>query len=97
VEEKEQKGKRQGSKKLECFICRDEHYAASCLYHKKLFYASCEQQGKDNEDERQINVAFEANGFHTYLVNAISYQGFKSTKVLLDNQADISIRRPGLL
>ncbi len=36
----------------------------------------------------------------TYLekqVNAIGYSGFRETEVLLDNQADISIMKPGLL
>ncbi len=38
--------------------------------------------------------------FTTYLekeVNTIGYSGFRETEVLLDNQADISIMRPGLL
>jgi hypothetical protein len=30
-------------------------------------------------------------------VNAIGFKGFKSTEILLDNQADISIIRPELL
>ncbi len=30
-------------------------------------------------------------------MNAIGYSGFRETEVLLDNQADISIMRPGLL
>jgi hypothetical protein len=68
-----------------------------CLHYKKLINVSREHQGEDDEDEQQVNVAFEANAFHTYQVNAIGYQGLKSTEVLLDNQADISIIRPDLL
>jgi hypothetical protein len=42
----------------------------------------------------------EATMFTTYLekqVNAIGCSGFRETEVLLDNQADISIMKPGLL
>ncbi len=45
-------------------------------------------------------MTWEANMFTAYLeqqVNAIGYSGSHETEVLLDNQADISIMRPGLL
>ena len=50
--------------------------------------------GRDNESERIAAVTFEASTFVTYQVNAVSYNGFKPTEVLLDNQADISVMRP---
>jgi hypothetical protein len=65
------------------------YYASSCLHRKK--------SQQDDNKEQHVKVAFEANAYHTYQVNAIGYHGFKRTEVLLDNQADIVIMRPGLL
>jgi len=42
-------------------------------------------------------ATFEATTFVTYQVNAVSYSGFKLTEVLLGNQANISMMKPGLL
>jgi hypothetical protein len=50
------------------------------------------QHGEDNGEEQHMNVAFKENAF--YQMNAIGYQGFKSTKVLLDNQVNILIIFP---
>jgi len=68
------------------FVCGDEYYASSCLHRKIL------QQGR-HDKEHQVNVAFEANAYHTYQVSAIGCHGFKSTEVLLNNQANTSIMR----
>ena len=42
-------------------------------------------------------ATFEATTFVTYQVNAVSYSGFKPMEVLLDNQANISVMKPGML
>lgn len=51
---------------------------------------------KMKEEEKQAAMTWDAMMFVTYQVNAISALGFKLTKVLLDNQANISIMRPEL-
>jgi len=57
-------------------------------------------RANEEEEEAAVNAVWEANAFatvHTYQINAVGFSGFKSTEVLLDNQADISIIRPELL
>jgi hypothetical protein len=49
------------------------------------------------EEERQAAATWDAMTFVTYQVNAIGLSGFKSTEVLLDNQANVIIVRPELL
>ena len=49
------------------------------------------------EEEKQAAATWDATTFVTYQVNAIGLSGFKSTEVLLDNQANVSIMRPELL
>jgi hypothetical protein len=64
-----------------------------------FIFSTCKktQQGSDDE-EHNMNAAFEANAYHTYQVNAIGYHVLnKSTEVLLDNQANISIMKLSLL
>jgi sugar (pentulose or hexulose) kinase len=54
----------------------------------------------EEEEEAAVNAVWEANAFATvctYQINAVGFSGFRSTEVLLDNQADISIIRPELL
>ncbi len=86
-------------KKLECFICGNEHYASNYPHKKKLK----DEQGKesgDNGGDAFVNAAWEANVFattKTYQVNAIGLSGFCAMEVLLDNQADISVMRPDML
>jgi hypothetical protein len=49
------------------------------------------------EEEKQAAATWDATTFVTYQVNAIGATAFKPTKVLLNNQANISIMRPDLL
>jgi hypothetical protein len=87
------------TKKIECFICGDDHYATDCPHRKKLVDSNKVRINKE-EDEAAVNAVWEANAFvtvRTYQINAVGFSGFKSTEVLLDNQADISIIRPELL
>jgi hypothetical protein len=86
-------------KKLECFICGDEHYASNCPLKKKLKDEKG-QEGGDEDGNAFVNAAWEANVFaatKTYQVNAVSLGGFCATEVLLDNQADILVMRPDML
>jgi hypothetical protein len=82
---------------IKCFICEGPHFANKCPDRKQ----SADQDESGNEDERHAHMTWgEATMFRTYLekqVNAIGYSGFRETEILLDNQADISIMRPGLL
>jgi hypothetical protein len=96
----QQEGKvKQRSKKLECFICGDEHYANNCPLKKKV--KEQEQDSSDDGGDAFVNATWEANIFNTssltYQVNAVGLSGFNETEVLLDNQADISIMRPSML
>jgi hypothetical protein len=87
------------TKKIECFICGDDHYATDCPHQKKLVESN-KVRTNEEEEEAAVNAVWEANAFvtvHTYQINAVGFSGFKSTEVLLDNQADISIIRPELL
>jgi hypothetical protein len=87
------------TKKIECFICGDDHYANDCPHRKKLVESN-KVRANEEEEEAAVNAVWEANAFatvHTYQINAVGFYGFKSTEVLLDNQADISIIWPELL
>jgi len=87
------------TKKLECFICGDEHYASDCPHQKKLVENNKSRTNKE-EEEAAVNAVWEVNAFmkvRTYQINAVGFSGFRSTEVLLDNQADISFIRPKLL
>jgi len=87
------------TKRIECFICGDDHYATDCPLRKKLIENN-KVKTNDEEDEAAVNAVWEANTFatvRTYQINAVGFSGFKSTEVLLDNQANISIIRPELL
>lgn len=53
------KGKIQSGKKLECFICGNKHYAMSFPHHKKII----NEAEQEDEEEQEINIAFEANEF----------------------------------
>ena len=87
------------AKKIECFICGDDQYATDCPHRKKLVESN-KVRTNEEEEEAAVNAVWEANAFaavRTYQINAVGFSGFKSTEVLLDNQADISIIRPELL
>jgi hypothetical protein len=87
------------TKKIECFICGDDHYATDCPHQKKLVENNKIRTNKEKE-EGAVNAVWEANAFatvRTYQINAGSFSGFRSTEILLDNQADISIIQPELL
>jgi hypothetical protein len=93
---KEWKAK-QRTKKLECFICGDEHYASNCPYKMKINEKNQMQDNGEETGDAFVNMAWEANIFNTtktYQVNAVGFKGFSETEVLLDNQADILIMRP---
>ena len=49
------------------------------------------------EEENQAAVRWDAMTFIAYQVNAIGAEGFKPTKILLDNQENISIMQPDIL
>jgi hypothetical protein len=80
-------------KKLTCFICDEEdHFANECPHRKQV------GAKQDEEEEKGAHLTWEGNAFMTFKqVNAIGYTGISYTEVLLDNQADISIMKPGLL
>jgi hypothetical protein len=87
------------TKNIECFICGDDHYATDCPHRKKLVESS-KVTANEEDEEAAVNAVWEANAFgtvRTYQINAVVFSGFKSTEVLLDNQANISIIRPELL
>ncbi len=88
------KGNRNKDKRRACFICDEEgHFANECPQRKQA--AAVKQE---NDDERVAHITWEASTFMTFKqVNAIGYTGLSETKVLLDNQADISIIKPSLL
>jgi hypothetical protein len=68
--------------------------------HKKKIRIQEQSQESGGDGEVFINAAWEANMFKmmkTYQVNAVRFKGFFDTEVLLDNQADISIMKPGML
>jgi len=85
--------------RIECFICGNDHYATDCPHRKKLIESN-KVKTNDEEKEAAVNAVWEANAFvmiHTYQINAVGFSGFRSTEVLLDNQADVSIIWPELL
>lgn len=53
-------GKKQG-KKLECYICGDEHYATACPHRRKITQADDDEENE--QQEQHVNVALEANSF----------------------------------
>jgi hypothetical protein len=76
-------------KRPKCFSCGGDHYINKCqelLEFKKM-----------KEEEKQAAATWDMTTFVIYQVNAIRAVGFKPTKVLLDNQANICIMRPDLL
>ncbi len=57
-----------------------------------------QQQSKRKMTRELLTLPLEASTFMTFKqVNNIRYTGLSETKVLLDNQADISIMKPSLL
>ncbi len=91
---------KQHTKSLEWFICGDEHYASDCPHHQKFVDSNNKDRTNDKEEEAAVNAVWEANAFvtvRTYQIKVVGLTGFKLTKVLLDNQANISIIRPELL
>jgi hypothetical protein len=99
TEGKVERERKPRTKKIECFICGDDHYSTDCPHRKKLIESN-KAKTKEEDDEAAVNAVWEANAFatvRTYQINAVGFSGFKSTEVLLDNQADISIIRPELL
>jgi hypothetical protein len=80
-------------KKRACFICNEEgHFANECPQRKQT------ATKQEDDDERVAHLTWDASTFRTCKqVNDIGYTGLLETKVLLDNQADISIMKPSLL
>jgi hypothetical protein len=76
-------------KQVKCFNCEGDHYVSNCLELLAL--------KKAKEEGRTTAATWEGSTFCTYQVNAAGVEGFGPTKVLLDNQADISIMKPDLL
>jgi hypothetical protein len=62
-----------------------------------MLVESNEGKASEEEDEAAVNANWKANAFvtvRTYQIDAVGFSGFKSTEVLLDNQANISIVWP---
>jgi hypothetical protein len=95
---KNKEGKaKQRSKKLECFICGNKHYASNCPYKKKIKDQDQGQESGNDGGDAFVDAAWEANVFSTtkaYQVSAVGFKGLYQTKVFLDNQADTMIMRP---
>ena len=74
---------------VECYACGEKgHFANKCP----------SRQPKGNDDEEKHSHFTTASTFVTYHVHNAATQGqFKSTEILLDNQANISIVHPILL
>jgi len=90
--------KKQSTKKIECFICGEDHYANSCPHCKNIMGKP--QTKVREEQEGFASAVWEANAYHTmrtYQVNAVGFKGFSPMEVLLDIQAGISIMRPELV
>jgi hypothetical protein len=56
--------KKQLSKRLECFICGDDHYANACP-HCQAITAGKKQDDGGQDDSAFVNAVWEANAFHT--------------------------------
>jgi hypothetical protein len=76
-------------KQIKCFNCEGDHYVSNCPELIAL--------KKAKEEGRITVVTWEGSTFCTYQVNVVGVERFGLTKVLLDNQADISIMKPNLL
>jgi hypothetical protein len=90
VNNNQKKGDGTPKKPVKCFNCEDNHYIRDCPELKR-------NKANDADDAIMAAAMFEATTFATYQVNVISYSGFKQTEVLLDNQANISVMKPGML
>ncbi len=80
-------------KKRTCFICdKEDHFVNECPQQKQA------GAREDKEDKKVAHLTWEANMFMPFKqVNAIGYTGLLETEILLDNLANISIMKPGLL
>jgi hypothetical protein len=76
-------------KQIKCFNCEGDHYVNNCPEFLAL--------RKAKEEGKLTAATWEGSTFCTSQVNALGIEGFGPTKVLLNNQADISIMRPDLL
>jgi hypothetical protein len=90
-DDSEKKGGGGPKKPVKCFNCEGNHYIKDCSELKR------NKNNNNNNDGGMAAITFEATTFVTYQVNAVSYTGFKDTKVLLDNQTNISVMKPRLL
>jgi hypothetical protein len=86
-------GKKPEKDPVECFACGElGHYANTCPQRKQ------NKNSQDDSDDKQAHATWDASTFVTYQVNATGMTGkFKTTELLLDNQADVSIVHPSLL
>jgi hypothetical protein len=90
----------EGKKKdKKCFVCDEPgQFVNKCPKKKRKT-----EQEPDAEDsgaeERHGNVSWDASTFVTYhnVMNIAAKSKFKCTKVLLNNQADVSVAHPDLL
>jgi hypothetical protein len=76
-------------KQIKCFNCEGDNYVSNCP--ELLALRKAKVEGK------LTAATWEGSTFCTYQVNTVGVEGFGPTKVLLDNQADISIMKPDLL
>jgi hypothetical protein len=75
---------------VKCFNCEGDHCIGDCPELKR-------NKANNADDVNMAAAMFEATTFVTYQVNAVHYSGFKLSEVLLDNQANISVLKPGML
>jgi hypothetical protein len=90
IKDNQKKGDGTPKKPVKCFNFEDDHYIRDCPELKR-------NKANNADDANMAAATFEATTFVTYQVNAVSYSGFKPTVVLLDNQANISVMKPGML
>jgi hypothetical protein len=90
VNDNQKKGDGTPKKPVKCFNCEGDHYIRDCPELKR-------NKADNADDANMAATTFEATTFVTYQVNAVSYSGFKPTEVLLDNQANITVMKPGML
>jgi hypothetical protein len=90
------KGKKKDKK---CFVC-DElgHFVNKCPKKKRQTEQEADAEDSGAE-KRHGNITWDANTFVTHhnVMNIAAMHKFKRTKVLLDNQVDVSVIHPDLL
>ena len=98
---KKSEGERKDLADADCYSCGLKgHYANKCPYKMEKTKKAESEDEEDEEYSTSGHVTWAETDqyctFSTYQVNAVSDSQFKSTEVLIENQADISIVHPML-